>query len=151
LGKDSMWKYRWSAWFFNTMGGIPVHRGTPDREALRRSEAAVLAGEPIVIFPEGTRESGPVIEDIFQGAPFVALRTGAPIIPVGIGGSERAMPRHARMIRPAKVRIVIGPPIHPPARADRGRGSRRQVQELTDRLHAELQRLFDEARAAADG
>jgi 1-acyl-sn-glycerol-3-phosphate acyltransferase len=145
MGKDSMWKYRWSAWFFNAMGGIPVHRGSPDREALRTSEAAVRAGDPIVIFPEGTRESGPVIGQIFEGAPFVAVRTGVPIIPVGIGGSERAMPRSARMIRPVKVHVVVGPPMYPPARQEGGRGVRRQVHEMTQRLHDELQRLFDEA------
>jgi len=148
MGKDSMWKYRWSAWFFNAMGGIPVHRGSPDREALRTSESAVRAGDPIVIFPEGARRTGPVIGEIFEGAPFVSVRTGVPIVPVGIGGSERAMPITARMIRPIKVHVVVGPPISPPAREPGGRGVRRQVHEMTARLHGELQRLFDEARAA---
>jgi 1-acyl-sn-glycerol-3-phosphate acyltransferase len=148
VGKDTMWKYRWSAWFFTSLGGIPVRRGTPDREALRTSETAVRAGEPIVIFPEGTRRSGPVVEDIFEGAPFVAVRAGVPIIPVGIGGSEGAMPRGARMLRPVKVRIVIGPPLYPPAREEGGRGVRRQVHEMTGRLHAELQRVFDQAQVA---
>jgi 1-acyl-sn-glycerol-3-phosphate acyltransferase len=151
MGKDSMWKYRWSAWFFTSLGGIPVRRGTPDREALRASEAAVRSGEPIVIFPEGTRRSGPIVEDIFEGAPFVAVRTGVPIIPVGIGGSEGAMPKGARMLRPVKVRIVVGPPLYPPPREQGGRGARRQVHELTGRLHAELQRVFDQAQALAHG
>jgi 1-acyl-sn-glycerol-3-phosphate acyltransferase len=149
MGKDAMWKYRFSAWFSRSLGGFPVHRGNVDREALRISEAAVRAGEPVVIFPEGTRRSGPVIGEIFEGAAFVAVRTGTPIIPVGIGGSERAMPKGSKIIRPVKVRVVVGRPIHPPPRADSGRGSRRQVHEVAARLRAELQRLFDEAQAAA--
>ncbi len=149
MGKDSMWKYPWSAWFFTSLGGIPVRRGTPDREALRASETAVRAGEPIVVFPEGTRRSGPVVEEMFEGAAFVAVRTGAPIVPVGIGGSEGAMPKGARMIRPVKIRVLIGPPIYPPPREPGGRGARRQVHELTAKLQSELQRLFDEAQSAA--
>ena len=149
LGKDSMWKYGWSAWFFTTMGGFPVHRGTPDREALRNCEAALRRGEPVVVFPEGTRQSGPVVQDLFEGAAFLAVRTGVPIVPVGIGGSEAAMPKGARMVHPVKVHMVVGPPIPPPTRQDGGRGSRRQVHELTQELHGELQRLVDLARQQA--
>jgi 1-acyl-sn-glycerol-3-phosphate acyltransferase len=151
MGKDSMWKYRWSAWLFNSLGGIPVHRETVDREALRLCEATIRAGEPVVVFPEGTRRSGPVIEDLFEGAAFIAVRTGVPIVPVGIGGSERAMPRGSRMIRPVKIRIVVGSPIEPPSREPGNglRGSRRQVRELTEELRGRLQDLFDRAQEAA--
>jgi 1-acyl-sn-glycerol-3-phosphate acyltransferase len=149
LGKDSMWKYRWSAWFFTTLGGFPVHRGTPDREALRRCEAALRRGEPVVVFPEGTRRSGPVVEDLFEGAAFLAVRTGVPIIPVGVGGSEQAMPKGAKFIHPVKVRMLVGRPLLPPPREEGGRGNRRHAHELTEALRDELQRLFDQAQAAA--
>jgi 1-acyl-sn-glycerol-3-phosphate acyltransferase len=149
LGKDSMWKYRWSAWFFTTLGGFPVHRGTPDREALRRCEAALRRGEPVVVFPEGTRRSGPVVEDLFEGAAYLAVRTGVPIIPVGVGGSERAMPKGAKFIHPVKVQMVVGRPLVPPPREEGGRGNRRHAHELTEELRDELQRLFDQAQAAA--
>ena len=149
LGKDSMWKYGWSAWLFTSLGAIPIRRGGADREALRACEAAVRAGEPLVIFPEGTRKTGPVVEEIFEGAAFVALRTGVPIVPVGIGGSEAAMPRGTKLLRPVKIRVVIGPPFYPAVRQSGQRVARREVSELTERLHAELQRLFDQARKAA--
>lgn len=147
LGKDSMWKFGWSAWFFTTLGGFPVHRGAPDREALRNCELALRRGEPVVVFPEGTRRSGEVVEEIFEGAAFLAVRTGVPIVPVGIGGSEAAMPKGAKVLHPVKIRMIVGQPISPPERQEGGRGSRRQVHELTEQLHVELQRLFDEARA----
>jgi 1-acyl-sn-glycerol-3-phosphate acyltransferase len=149
LGKDSMWKYGWSAWLFTSLGGIPVRRGGADREALRACEAAVRAGEPVVIFPEGTRRTGPLVMDIFEGAAFVALRTGVPIVPVGIGGSEAAMPRGTKLLRPVKIRVVIGPPFYPMTRQPGERVARREVRELSERLQAELQRLFDQAQKAA--
>jgi 1-acyl-sn-glycerol-3-phosphate acyltransferase len=147
MGKDSLWKSRWSAWLLTALGGFPVHRGTADREALRLGEDAIRSGEPLVVFPEGTRRSGTVVEDLFEGAAFISMRAGVPIIPVGIGGSERAMPKGTKVLRPVKVGMVIGTPIEPPVREAGGRGSRRQVHELTQRLESELQALMIEAEA----
>ena len=45
MGKDAMWKYRFTAWFFNSAGGFPVHRGTADREALRTCMEVIAGGE----------------------------------------------------------------------------------------------------------
>jgi 1-acyl-sn-glycerol-3-phosphate acyltransferase len=146
MAKDSLWRYRWSARLLTAAGGFPVNRETADREALRTCEAALRRGEPVVIFPEGTRRSGPVITDLFDGAAFVAIRGGVPIVPVGIGGSAGAMPKGAKWLRPVKIRIVIGPPIQPPSRQGVGsKGGRRQVHDLTAQLRTELQRLFDQA------
>lgn len=148
MGKQEMWKYRLAGAFFTVMGGFPVNRGAADREALRRCIEVIEGGEPLVIFPEGTRRSGPVVEDMFEGAAYVATKTGAPIVPVGIGGSEPAMAKGAKLIKPVKVHMVIGPPIHPEP-VEAGKAPRRAVRDLNERLRAELQRLFDEAQKKA--
>jgi 1-acyl-sn-glycerol-3-phosphate acyltransferase len=145
MGKDSLWKYRWSAALFSSLGGFPVHRGTPDREALRTCEEAVRGGEPVVLFPEGTRQSGPKLHPLFEGAAFVAARAGVPLVPVGIGGSEWAMAKGSKRISPVKVVMVVGDPILPPARPEGGRLPRRTVAEMTERLGTDLQALFDQA------
>ena len=145
MGKDSLWKRRPAAWFFSSLGGFPVTRGTADREALRRCIAVLEAGEPLVLFPEGTRKSGPVVQPLFDGAAYVALRTGVPIVPVGIGGSERVMPKGSKFIWPRKVHAIVGPPITPAPPAS-GRVSRRAVHDVTAELHAALQQLFDDAQ-----
>ncbi len=148
MGKQEMWKFKISAAFFTAMGGIPVNRGATDRDAMRKSIDVLQAGEPLVIFPEGTRRSGPVVEEFFEGAAYVSTKTGAPIIPVGIGGSEPAMPKGAKFIKPVKCHLIIGPPLHPEP-GEVGKAPRRAVRELNARLHAELQRLFDEAQVKA--
>jgi 1-acyl-sn-glycerol-3-phosphate acyltransferase len=149
MGKDSLWKYRWAGEFLSSLGAFPVHRGSPDREALRRCEAALRGGEPVVLFPEGTRQSGPTVQPLFEGAAFVAARAGVPIVPVGIGGSEWAMPKGKRGIRPVKVAMVVGPPLAAPARPAGSRVSRRAVAETSAALHQQLQALFDEALTRA--
>jgi 1-acyl-sn-glycerol-3-phosphate acyltransferase len=149
MGKDSLWKHRWSAALFSSLGGFPVHRGTADREALRTCEEALRSGEPVVLFAEGARQSGPIVQPVFEGAAFVAARAGVPIIPVGIGGSEWAMPKGKKRILPVKVVMIVGPAIEPPESTARGRVPRRVVAELSDRLQQELQALFDAALKAA--
>jgi 1-acyl-sn-glycerol-3-phosphate acyltransferase len=149
MGKQEMWKYGWSAWLWDSLGAFPVQRDTVDRDAMRKCVAALQRGEPLVLFPEGTRRSGPVVGDLYDGAASLALRTGVPIVPIGIGGSEAAMPRGAKMLRPVRVRAVVGPPLVPEV-ADEGRStSRRAIKALTEQLHTELQARFDEARVRA--
>jgi 1-acyl-sn-glycerol-3-phosphate acyltransferase len=149
MGKDSLWKYRWAGSFFSSLGAFPVHRGSPDREALRRCEDALRGGEPVVLFPEGTRQSGPTVQPLFEGAAFVAARAGVPILPVGIGGSEWAMTKGKKRIRRVKVAMVVGAPIPAPARPPGARVPRRAVAETSEALHKELQVLFDEALTRA--
>jgi len=149
MGKDSLWKTKASGWTLSALGGFPVSRGTIDREALQRCSEVLAAGEPLVVFPEGERKNGPVVQPLFEGAAYLAARAGVPIIPVGIGGSERAMAKGARFIRPAKVVVVVGEPMRVEGSEDGGRVPRAATRELTARLHEELQRLFDTAQIRA--
>ena len=64
-------------------GGFPVKRGTADREALRACQAVLDRGEPLVLFPEGTRGSGPVASAFHDGAAYLSLKTGRPSSPSG--------------------------------------------------------------------
>ena len=147
MGKDTMWKYRFSDWFFTSMGGFPVHRGTPDRHALRSCEKLLADGQALVIFPEGTRRSGPVVAEVFEGPAYLSGKLQVPIVPVGIGGSEGAMPKGSKGIRPVKVSIVVGEPIPPPPRTESGRVGRSAIRAHTEALKQRLQDLFDEAQA----
>ena len=149
MGKESLWKVGWFGRFITMLGAFPVRRGAADRNALHRCMELLAGGEPLVLFPEGTRRSGPLVTELYEGAAYVAIRTGSPIVPVAIGGSERALPKGAKIPRPAKVRVIVGAPIDPPPPKRNGHPSRRHVRELTDALHAELQRLFDRARIMA--
>jgi 1-acyl-sn-glycerol-3-phosphate acyltransferase len=150
MAKEEVFSRAWSARLFGSLGGFPVRRGTPDRDALQMCERALAGGEPVVLFPEGTRRTGPVVEPLFAGPAFVALRANVPIVPVGIGGSDRSMPVGAKWVRPARVTVVIGRPIWPPSQAPSGRVPRSTVTELTERLRSEMQAVFDQARALAD-
>ena len=145
MGKDTMWKNRQFGWILSAFGAFPVTRGTADREALRRAIEVLESGDPLVLFPEGERKQGPIVQPLFDGAVYIAIKAGVPIVPVGIGGSERVMPKKAKFVYPRKVHIEIGPPIPAPVAPEGGRLPRTVYKEHSATLHAELQRLFDEA------
>lgn len=143
MGKHTMWKHRQVGWVLSALGAFPVQRGSADREALKRAIDVLQMGDPLVLFPEGERKQGPIVEPLFDGAVYIAIKAGVPIVPVGIGGSERVMPKGARFVYPRKVHVEIGPPIPPPVAPEGGRIPRAVYSEHSDRLHGELQRLFD--------
>jgi 1-acyl-sn-glycerol-3-phosphate acyltransferase len=150
MGKDSLWKAgAFWGWLLTSLGGFPVARGTADRASLRAAEVVVERGEPLIMFPEGTRRTGPHVWELFNGPAFVSARTGTPIVPIGIGGSERAMGKGVTIPRPRKITFIIGEPILPPAREEGARVPRRVVKELSEELHSRIQDLFDEAQRQA--
>jgi 1-acyl-sn-glycerol-3-phosphate acyltransferase len=146
MTKDEMWENKWLGKLLLTVGAFPVHRESADREALQRAEEVLRRGELLVLFPEGTRREGPVVEDLMEGATFLSARTGAPIVPIGIGGSDLAMPKGRAVPKPYTIQVVIGPAIPPPPRTEGGRVSRSAVRAATEALVPRLQAVYDEAR-----
>ena len=147
MGKDSLWKKPAFAWMFSALGGFPVTRGSADREALKRCVEVLQGGEPLVLFPEGERKSGDIVQPLFDGAAYVASRANVPMLPVGIAGSEAVMPKGSKFVYPRKVHVVIGKPISV-AVPESGRVPRAALRAATEELHASLQDLYDRAQAS---
>jgi 1-acyl-sn-glycerol-3-phosphate acyltransferase len=82
-----------------------------------------------------------------EGAAFLSARTGAPIVPIGIGASDLAMPKGKALPKPYTIHVVIGPAIPAPPRTGGGRVSRSAVHAATEELVGRLQAVYDEAKA----
>ena len=151
MAKDDLWKSKLLGRLLETFGAFPVNRAGADRLALDRAQAVLEQGELLILFPEGTRRSGPKIEDLHEGAAFLAARTGSSIVPVGVGGTSAAMPKGAHVPRPVKVRLIVGSPIAAPERGGGGRVARSKVHAVTEQLRSELQDLYDRAESSSQG
>lgn len=148
MAKSSIFLGGWIDRFLMAMGAFPVQRDRVDRDALRQCEALLRAGEPVVVFPEGRRRDGPVVHEVFDGPAFVACRQRVPVVPVGIGGSDRAMPIGSKWIRPRKVAIVVGEPLYPDVSVE-GRVPRSTVTSFSVELRAAVQDAYDESKRLA--
>lgn len=158
MAKAELWHSRAAGRLLEALGAFPVNRSGADREALKRSRAVLAGREPLVLFPEGTRRSGPRVEGVYEGVAYLSLSAGVPVVPVGIGGGERAMPRGARLPRPGRIEVVVGPALDPGpvlgtggdgTATRRARVSRSATRELSAMVTAAVQSAFDEAESRA--
>ncbi len=149
LGKESLFTTPGVSYICAALGAIPVRRGQADRDALKAAKALLDAGESMIVFPEGSRQAGPVVGELFDGAAWLAARTGARVIPIGIAGTEAAMPEGTKFIHRSTVAIVPGDPLSAPTGADGARVSRSQLQAFTSELQAGLQTAQDRAERLA--
>jgi 1-acyl-sn-glycerol-3-phosphate acyltransferase len=145
MGKQSLFDVPLLGPIFTALGGFPVQRDGTDRKAVREAIGMLQAGEPMLVYPEGTRQHGPKIQPLEPGAAYLSLRAGVPIVPIGIAGSEEILRTHDRHIPTFhRVAVVVGTPIQPPERSG-GVVPRADVDALTAQLHDTLQDLLDDA------
>jgi putative phosphoserine phosphatase/1-acylglycerol-3-phosphate O-acyltransferase len=103
------------------LGGIPVERGSGSADPMRRATAALRAGEVVIVLPQGTIPRGeqffdPVLHG-HTGAARLAAATGAPVVPIGLWGTEEVWPRSSKvpnmaaLQHPPRVTVTVGPPV----------------------------------------
>lgn len=143
--------------FFTAIGATPVERGAGQAalEALDQQRRILASRRAIALYPEGTRSLDGRLYKGRTGVAFLALETGAPVVPVGLIGTNEAMPVGAKWprLRP-RVTVRYGEPIdltsHGPATS--GRARRAATDEIMAAIHAlsgqELADAYNEAPAA---
>jgi len=111
MAKEELFRIPGLRALMTVLGAFPVRRGEPDRQAIRRALEIIKKGEVLGMFPGGTRTPDGRLHRVEPGAAALALRTKVPILPVAILGTERALPRGAKVPRPTPITIRIGPPL----------------------------------------
>ena len=130
LAKVELWRYRPGAWLMDALGGIPIRRDRRDLVSLGHAEDRLREGESVAIFPQGTVRGGAWT----RGAARLALLTGAPLVPVRIVGTAKALSK-GRLGFP-RIRIVVGDPIPVEQAKPTVAASRALTAELESRVSA---------------
>jgi 1-acyl-sn-glycerol-3-phosphate acyltransferase len=131
-------------WLLRQEAAFPVRRGAADREAIHTASDILERGGIVGIFPEGTRVRGGKESEGQEGAAFLAMRTGAVIVPVGICGTDRIQPPGDKLWHYVPVTVYFGEPIDPKDLAEGPR--KQQLVELTATVMAGI----TEAKSQAD-
>jgi len=115
MAKKELFRSRFSSYFIRGFGAFPVHRGQLDRKALRQAGQVLAKGMALVMFPEATRSKSGQLQPAFSGSALIALRSGVPILPIGISGTEKIKGVGWFLRRP-EITVNIGHSFHlPPA------------------------------------
>jgi glycerol-3-phosphate dehydrogenase (NAD(P)+) len=109
VAKVELFEKRWQGFILCRVGAFPIRRGEADELAIGTAETVLDRGGTICIFPEGTRIRKGSLGKPKRGVGRLALRTGVPVLPVAVSGSENV--RRGLRIRPRKVRIRVGRPM----------------------------------------
>ncbi|MDF1501157.1 MAG: lysophospholipid acyltransferase family protein [Anaerolineales bacterium] len=107
--KVETWANPFIGALFSIWGGIPVHRGAADRQALRSGLQALEKGFILGVTPEGTRSGDGVLSKGHPGIVMLALKSGAPILPLAFHGGELFWD-NLRRLRRTDFKIVVGEP-----------------------------------------
>ena len=130
-------------WLATQAGVYFVRRGERDRGAQKYSLETLAAGEPIAIFPEGTRSRNGRLKEGKPGTALIAMRSGAPIVPAAISGTHRIFPGGSRWPHASRVRIRYGEPFSLPYQPT-GRLDLDGLAEGTERIMRAIEALLPE-------
>jgi cytidylate kinase len=110
MGKEELFASKLGNTVFSALGGFPVRRGKPDRRALNMALRLLANGALVGVYPEGTRRPDARFEDVEDGFAYLALKSGAPIVPIALIGTESVFPKGRKLPRRARVRVLVGEP-----------------------------------------
>lgn len=139
IAKVEVFNNRLAAWWLRQMQVIPINRGRRDMTALYAAEEALKQGAVLVIFPEGHRSRTGGLLEGRGGAVRLAARSGTPIVPVAIWGTENGLKGAATR---KAIHVSFGKPYHP--QASRDHIAPDQMAQLTDELMLKLAALLPE-------
>ena len=139
MAKEELFRSSVSAYFVSGLGSFPVHRGRLDRQALRSSQQVLADNLALAMFPEASRSRSAKLKKAMPGSALIACRSGVPILPVGIIGTEQIKGLGWILRRP-RVTINIGKPFSlPPVE---GKLTREKLVEYTDLIMRRIAELL---------
>lgn len=132
IARHNLFRVPIVGWILRNTYVMPIHREAAGsgsiREMIRRLEHGFLVG----IFPEGTRSRDGTLGPLKPGFISVLRRSNVPVIPVGVAGAMRAMPRGVALLRPAQVTVAYGRPI--PREAFDGLSKEQLIELIRERI-----------------
>jgi len=126
---------------FRAYGVIYVHRGRPDRKAIRAALDGLTEGRMLALAPEGRQSVEGKLEEGTEGAAFLAMKTGALIVPVAMTGTENEKIYNRKWWRRARVTLSVGKPFKLDEQADR----QKMLRDGTSQIMESLANLLPES------
>ena len=152
IAKQELFRVPLLGWWLRQIGQISVERGGGGRAALNAAEKVLRDGGVIIIFPEGTRTQTGRMGRGHTGVAVLALKTGVPVVPVAIEGTFEAFGKGKRIIKPNRVSVVYGEPIHfDQLKSQSGEIQKQELETATAKVMLAIQEQLPEKRRPREG
>lgn len=142
LGAIEIWSKPGQSALVRLYGVIQVRRGEYDRQSLKQMLAALEAGRPLMIAPEGGRSHTPGLRRGRPGVAYIVHQTGLPVIPVGVVGSTDDFLAKALRAKRPRLEMRIGKPLHLPPITEKGAQKHTSLQRNADRIMLAIAELL---------
>ena len=148
LAKEELFRSPLFGSLIRGLHAFPVRRGQGDTGAIRHCLRLLAEGEMLLMFPEGTRGDGMALLEAEGGIGFLAARSGCPVVPVYVQGTDHVLPRGKRIPRLRPVTVYFGRPLRLAAETNR-KESRWSYRQLSEQVMKEIVALRVRAHSAA--
>ena len=113
VAKDSLFYNKLLRYLLYRVDAFPIKRGGADFRAMRETLRRLKKGAPVVLFPEGTRQTTTGAQrKVHEGIGFIVSKAGVPVIPAYIDGSEKVLPPGSKVLKRHRVTVAFGAPLH---------------------------------------
>ncbi|MBI3353445.1 MAG: 1-acyl-sn-glycerol-3-phosphate acyltransferase [Nitrospirae bacterium] len=144
MARDDLFRNPVFAWILRKWKAFPVKRGTGDSGAIKEAVRRLKKGEPMLLFPEGTRSRDGRLREGKAGVGMIVALSGAKVVPAYIKGSEEVLPRDSKRLRFKKVIVSFGKPIDFTGMIEENRGNKDLYSDISKRIMEGIAELKEE-------
>lgn len=112
LAKAELFKNPFFNWLFRHINTLPLKRNVSDVSAMKQALKQLKGGNGLILFPEGTRGTGAVLQKGLAGVGFLARKARVPVIPAFVKGTEKALPKGSKFIKRCRITVAFGQPVY---------------------------------------
>jgi len=145
MARHTLFDNRLLGWVIGSCNAFPVRRGEADLGSMKKGIRLLKSGEPLLIFPEGTRSESGEMSEAQPGMGYLSLMSGAPILIAYVEGTGEAMPKGAHRIKLRSVSVYFGNMIDP-KKLDLPLDRKEAAQKLADYVVGEIERLGESVK-----
>jgi 1-acyl-sn-glycerol-3-phosphate acyltransferase len=146
LARDTLFRTPFSAWVMTNVRSIPLKRQEGDIGTLRTSINILKKGEPLVIFPEGTRTPDGELKEAKRGIGFLVAKANVPVVPAYVGGTLAALPKWAKRPRLYPIMVYFDKPVSYAINASKGRND-----DVYDNISCDIMDRISRLKARYEG
>lgn len=108
MTRDTLFRNPFFSWLLRHVGAFPLKRNSADISAIKEALKRLEQGKGLLLFPEGTRSATGQMAGGLEGVGFLARKGAVPVVPAYVEGTDQALPKGSKFIKPTRIKVIFG-------------------------------------------